>query len=93
VREVRRPGEGEYTEAMAEEPVRYPQCSDEDLAQRPAHGGGETGDVRRLMHYYHLGLDFSGLSLMMLSRLQQGDWTCPVCGASFPAGTDPRKKR
>jgi len=93
MQEVRQHSGGEYTEIVGEEPVRYPRCSDEDLAQRPGHADGETHSVRTSMHYYHLGLGISGLSLLMLSRLRQGDWTCPVCGTSFPAGTDPRKKR
>ena len=73
--------------------MQYPQLSDEDLAQRPNRADGETGSVRTFMHYYHLGLDISSLSRMMLSRLQRGGWTCPLCGASFPDGTDPRGKR
>jgi len=73
--------------------VKYPECSDEDLARRPEGASESTGGVHHAMHYYHLGLNFSGLSEMMLSRLQQGGWACPVCGESFPPGTDPRRSR
>jgi len=73
--------------------VHYPQYSDDDLAQRLDHSTGEARSVRTLMHYYHLGLGISGLSRFMVSRLQRGGWTCPVCGASFPDGPDPREKR
>jgi len=73
--------------------VHYPQYSDEDLAQRPDHSASEAHSVRTSMHYYHLGLGITGLSRLMLSRLQRGGWTCPVCGAAFPDGPDPRGKR
>jgi len=72
--------------------VRYPEFSDEELAQRPGRTAGATGTVRTLMHHYHLGFDISGLSQMMLSRLQKGGWMCPACGKTFPAGVDPRGK-
>lgn len=70
--------------------VRYPEFSDEELAQRPVRTAGATGTVRTLMHHYHLGFDISGLSQMMLSRLQKGGWTCPACGKTFLSGVDPR---
>jgi len=73
--------------------VRYPEFSDEELAQRPGRTAGATGTVRALMHHYHLGFDISGLSQMMLSRLQKGGWTCPACGETFPSGADPRGKQ
>lgn len=73
--------------------MQYPQFSDEELAQRPDRTAGATGTVRNFMHKYHLGFDISGLSQMMVSRLRKGGWTCPLCGASFPDGADPRGKR
>jgi hypothetical protein len=90
---VQRLGRGEYTERGNEDSVQYPQFSDEDLAQRSARPSGEAPAVRTLMHYYHLGLGISGLSRLMLSRLQKGGWTCPLCRESFPDGMDPRQKR
>jgi hypothetical protein len=73
--------------------VKYPECSDEDLARHPDGSGGASGGVHHAMHYYHLGLNYSGLSQMMLRRLHQGGWACPVCGESFPPGADPRARR
>jgi len=80
----------EYTEEEFGVIVHYPEFSDEDLAQRLDRTAGATGAVRNFMHNYHLGYDISGLSQMMISRLQKGGWTCPRCGESFPAGPDPR---
>jgi len=91
--EVRRLVEDEYTGEGGEVAVHYPEFSDEDLAQRPDRTAGGTVSVRTFMHYYHLGLGISGLSRMMLIRLQRGGWTCPLCGESFPDGSDPRGKR
>ena len=83
---------GEYTGEDYRGIVRYPEFSDEELAQRPSRTAGATGGVRTFMHHYHLGYDISGLSQMMLSRLQKGGWTCPACGKTFPSGADPRGK-
>jgi len=63
------------------------------MAHRPEGGAGPPGGVHHAMHYYHLGLNYSGLSQLMLSRLQRGGWACPVCGESFPPGRDPRGRR
>ncbi|TFH35263.1 MAG: hypothetical protein E4G93_04050 [Dehalococcoidia bacterium] len=83
----------EYTEEEFGVIVRYPEFSDEDLAQRLDRTAGATGAVRNFMHNYHMGYDISGLSQMMISRLHKGGWACPRCGASFPDGFDPRGKR
>jgi hypothetical protein len=90
---VQSDGGGEYTEEGLKRIVRYPECSDEDLARLPERDGATGGGVHHAMHYYHLGLNYSGLSQLMLSRLRQGGWTCPVCGESFPHGVDPRTPR
>ncbi|NLE94430.1 MAG: hypothetical protein GX600_01925 [Dehalococcoidia bacterium] len=92
-RSVQSDGRGEYTEEGWKRIVRYPECSDEDLARLPEREGATGGGVHHAMHYYHLGLNYSGLSQLMLSRLRQGSWTCPVCGESFPQGVDPRASR
>jgi len=73
--------------------VGYPETSDEDLAWRPIRAAEATGGVHHAMHYYHLGFNYSGLSQLMVGRLQRGGWTCPVCGVSFPPGVDPRPTR
>ncbi len=82
----------EYTEEGLEIIMNYPQASDEELSQRPNRSGGEAGAVQKFMHNYHLGFDISGLSQMMIGRLQKGGWTCPRCGAWFPEGSDPRRR-
>ena len=57
-----------------------PQLTDEQLSSElPRRSVGAISVVRASIHNYHKGGNVSGLSKMMISRLEQGSWTCPRC--------------
>lgn len=60
--------------------LEHPELSDEELShQLPKRSTGAIKVVRDFIHNFHRGGDASGLSKMMISRLEQGSWACPRC--------------
>jgi len=60
--------------------LQNPQLTDEQLrSQLPRRSLGAIGVVRAFIHNFHKGGSISGVSKMMISRLEKGLWTCPIC--------------
>ena len=57
-----------------------PQLTNEELSrQLTTRSIGAINVVRRFIHSFHAGGNISGLSNLMIHRLQQGSWVCPQC--------------
>ena len=56
------------------------RCTDEELSGKlPGRSAGAIATVRAFIHNYHKAGNVSGLSELMIRRLEQGSWTCPQC--------------
>lgn len=54
------------------------RLTDEELANLlPTRTVGAIRTVRSFIHSFHRGVNVSGLSKMMIHRLEQGSWACP----------------
>jgi len=60
--------------------LQNPRLTDEQLiSYLPERSRGAIGVVRAFIHNYHKRGNVSGLSRMMISRLERDPWTCPLC--------------
>lgn len=60
--------------------LRNPRLADEELnSQLSRRTVGAIRTVRAFIHSFHRGGNVSGLSEMMIHRLEQGSWDCPRC--------------
>ena len=60
--------------------LENPQLTNEELSRQLAtRSVGAINVVRSFIHNFHEGGDLSGLSKLMIYRLQQGFWVCPHC--------------
>jgi len=56
------------------------RLTDEELSDQLSRRTAEAiATVRAFIHNYHKDGNVSGLSKLMISRLEQGSWTCPWC--------------
>ena len=80
----------EWTTDEFEVLLQHPALGDEEVARMVSRSEAAVGVVRKFVHSYHKGGNVSGLSRMMVSRLQEGGWTCPGCDKVCPPRADPR---
>jgi hypothetical protein len=58
--------------------LQNPRLNDEELSdQLPRRTAEAIATVRAFIHNYHKDGNVSGLSKLMIRRLEQGSWTCP----------------
>lgn len=60
--------------------LNNPQLNSSELTEKlPGRTEDAIQIVRNGIHSWHLGLNISMLSKMMVSRLEKGEFLCPIC--------------
>jgi hypothetical protein len=70
--------------------LQHPELRDPEVAKKLSRSAQAICVVRSFVHSHHTRGNISGLSQMILRRLQKGGWICPICEKVFPPGADPR---
>lgn len=64
--------------------LENPNLTNEELGKKLIDRTvGAIGAVRSFIHNFHMGGDISGLSKLMIHRLEKGSWVCPNCRKTY----------
>ncbi len=73
------PKEPDWTEKEFTAVLLNPHSTNEEISAINGRSVGAISTVRAFIHNYHIRGNISGLSQLMINRLNQGYWECPLC--------------